>query len=263
MAIFNSKLLVYQRVSLGCWGQSLHLHQPVTTCLDVFHVYASQYVVFRHIQAIYNPYNNYTTWILWPGIFQSYHCSLTSIRPGWNPTCSHRKNRAIFPPCEKLPKGKKVPFHNSIRDVSEVCRIWEIFRIRLRTEVPIPYMFGLFIEGLNFREDPHNSYGPNIWYVYVPPYFRILEISHWISPKCFSDHFISKAPKRDINPKQRPTQLGTPKNLPWLTSDALQNVHFKQDICTFLMTVWICKLSIFNVMKVCFAHFLGNCTNNK
>ena len=109
MAIFNSKLLVYQRVSLGCWGQSLHLHQPVTTCLDVFHVYASQYVVFRHIQAIYNPYNNYTTWILWPGIFQSYHCSLTSIRPGWNPTCSHRKNRAIFPPCEKLPKGKKVP----------------------------------------------------------------------------------------------------------------------------------------------------------
>ena len=38
-----------------------------------------------------------------------------------------------------------------------------------------------YFSGLNFREYPQNIW-PYIWYVYVPPYFRILQISHWVNP---------------------------------------------------------------------------------
>ena len=46
-------------------------------------------------------------------------------------------------------------------------------------EVPIPYMFGLFVRPMFAGISPEFIW-PNIWYVYVPPSCWILEFSHWL-----------------------------------------------------------------------------------
>ena len=51
-------------------------------------------------------------------------------------------------------------------------------------EVPIPYILGLYISGLNFREYPRNSYGPK--YGTVPTYLHVLDpesFYHWFPLK--------------------------------------------------------------------------------